>query len=575
MKTSKYIIISLIILLSFFSACVFAKEFSFNTSTLSFTNDKKSSVSSNFDNRNNLTTSVSSGDSKLDKEIEDLTKKTTYLLLGDMNQKEETSEDYYKRYQDWLDLMYQPKIPEDKNSSDGYDHNSQEYKDSLISGMAMPQIFSQIQESDIKYNSYGNIRILKNNDLIISSIVIPNITRKVENKEEPMKYEEEETNLIMYYYYKKNKEHYQIYYLYGEIEKDISSYFNEMANSENKGQMAIAPSYDSELKKIYNFDKLDKMTDTELNTIYENNKRNVLFLNSYYNNKVIASANGFFINNGFVVTTWNFIEKSLINGQYISIKDNDFNAYELDGIVTANPETDIAVLKIKQAENSYVKIGNYKQAKVEDPVITISSKTGAGLLSQTGIILSLDGYIQSSIPLTESDQGSPLFNQSGEVIGINTTKLVNSSTSLSINSDVLKEIQSKFTKNNFNSVKSVSFKDLKEKYYYVKYNEEKIKKEIPKKKWNEYSKIGNVKNTITLKLVKSNYKGDIISLRYKNNISDYISSMQLSINFINQLKADGFKEAVVSDNKKIYTNKKYKVVIMEELNYLIILMEKI
>ena len=59
------------------------------------------------------------------------------------------------------------------------------------------------------------------------------------------------------------------------------------------------------------------MTEEELNNIYNNNVNNVVFLNGYYNNSVIASANGFFINNGLIVTTWNFLEKALINGQYI------------------------------------------------------------------------------------------------------------------------------------------------------------------------------------------------------------------------------------------------------------------
>ena len=77
--------------------------------------------------------------------------------------------------------------------------------------------------------------------------------------------------------------------------------------------MAVVPSYQSQLSTIYNFDKLDKMPESELNNIYNNNQNNVVYLNSYYNNKVVASANGFFINSGLIVTTWNYLEKSLIN----------------------------------------------------------------------------------------------------------------------------------------------------------------------------------------------------------------------------------------------------------------------
>ena len=40
-------------------------------------------------------------------------------------------------------------------------------------------------------------------------------------------------------------------------------------------------------------------------------------------------ANGFFINNGLIVTTWNFIEKSLIEAQYIIVKDSTIINYQL------------------------------------------------------------------------------------------------------------------------------------------------------------------------------------------------------------------------------------------------------
>jgi len=70
--------------------------------------------------------------------------------------------------------------------------------------------------------------------------------------------------------------------------------------------------------------------------------------------------------------------------------------------------------------------------KVEDPAIVISSKTSVGLTLQKGIVVANDGYIQSAIPLVTTDEGSPLFDQNGNVIGMNTAKQVNSSISLAI-----------------------------------------------------------------------------------------------------------------------------------------------
>ena len=65
--------------------------------------------------------------------------------------------------------------------------------------------------------------------------------------------------------------------------------------------MQVAPSYDSSLKQIYDYSKLNAMTEEKINNIYNSNKSNIVILNSYYNNYSVASANGFFINEGLII----------------------------------------------------------------------------------------------------------------------------------------------------------------------------------------------------------------------------------------------------------------------------------
>lgn len=566
----KYIVL-ILIAASIISVSALSNNFKLDTSDLSYTmNSKNDSVVSNFKKDYRLTNSISNENSELEEEIKTLTKKTTYLLFGDFNNINESSEDYYKRKKDFYALRYNPEVPKDDSTILGLDVNSQEYEDDLISGMAIPQIFNQAAELNLLYDSYGDIRVTINNPIIISTITLPKVKIKEPSTTEPMNYDYIETNFVMHYYYKQLNGQWKLYYLYGESTDDISSYFKEVEKTETTS-MAVAPSYQSQLSTIYSFDKLDKMTESELNNIYNNNQNNVVYLNSYYNNKVVATANGFFINSGLIVTTWSYIEKSLINAQYITIKGND-TTYELLGIVTANPETDVAVLKV-ESTTSAVKIGDYKKTNIEDPAIILSSKVGTGLIVQTGIIISNTDYIQTSIPLTSTDEGSPLFNQNGEVIGINTSKTTNSSISIAINSEVLKEIQDKF--NSLDNIDSISFEELKEKYYYENINKENIKNSIPKNKWKKYSKIGNIENNIRMELVKASYKDGIVSLRYKNNISNYISSMQLAASFKEQLVKDGYKEIIDSTSKTIYKNNKYQVIIMDEFDYLIIVMVKL
>lgn len=578
MKKKVFMLISL---LSISSVTVYAlsNSFNFDTSKLSFTsNSKKENVVDNFNKSYNLTYSISSENEKLEEEIKDLTKRTTYLLFGGFNNTNESSENYYKRHKDWFDLRYNPKVPEvpkDENNPFGLDTSSQEYKDDLVSGLAIPQIFNQANEMGLLYNSYGDIRVTISDNLIISSITLPNVKIKEQSKEDPMKYDYIETNYIMYYYYKKLNDEWKLYYLYGESTDEVNDYFNEIESTETKGTMAIAPSYESKLGTVYSFEKLESMTQEELNNVYNSNINNIVYLNSYYNNTVVTSANGFFISNGLVLTTWNFIEKSLIDAQYITIKDSNLNTFEIDGIVTANPDTDVVVIKLKKSDTPIVKIGDSKSLKVEDPAITISSKSSTGALVQTGIVISNDDFIQTSIPLLNSDEGSPLLNKNGEVVGINTSKSTNASVSIAINSEALKEIQNKFSKINFNDIESISFNELKEKYYYTKYNDESIINSIPKNKWKEYSKIGNIEKTINLELIKASYKDGIVSLRYKNGIAKYINSMQLSVNFKEQLIKDGYKVITDNTSKSIYQNNKYQVIIMDEFDYLIIVMVKL
>ena len=550
----KLIILFLGLVIGIVSVYALNQNFKFDSSIIFNQDSKRNSVKDNFNQNYNLTYSLKNENWELEEEIKNLTKKTTYLLFGGFNNENETSEEYYKRHQDWFDLRYAPTIPSDPNNSLGLDTSSQEYKDDIVSGLAIPQIFNQVK-----------------NDIVISSITLPNVKIKSQSEDNPMNYEYIETNYIMYYFYKKLNDEWKLYYLYGESTDEINDYFNELENQEVKGLMAIAPSYDSKLTSIYNFEQLKSLSNDDLNRVFNENINKIVFLDSYYNNMVVASANGFFISNNLLVTTWNFLEKSLINGQYISIKNHDLQSIEIEGIVTVNPETNLAVIKVKNSAD-YVLIDDY-DVSVEQPVITISSKTSSKTIVQTGIVIANDTYLETSIPLLEEDEGSPLFNKEGKVIGLNVSNSTRSSVSFAVKSEALKEIQDKFK--NQTDFDTVSFETLKEQYYYLNYHDEKILNNIPLKIWQEYSSIGDIENNLKLPLIKSSYQDKIVSLRYKNGISQFISSMQLASNFKEQLKNDGFDEVVNSEKKSIFQNKKYQIIIRDELDYLIIVMVKL
>lgn len=572
----KKILLITLLSISAFGVFALSNKFTIDSSKFSFSkNYKQNAVTNEFNKDYALTYNISSSNEELKEEITALSKKVTYLLLGQGDMTNESSLEYYERRNKYLELKYAPEIPKDPNSYSGYDETSQEYKDSILPDFAIPQMFSQLDELNITYNSIGAIRVGVVDDYVISMVSLPDATLKQENSEEPMKYDTVKTNLIMYYYFKKLNDEYKLYYLFGEGTDDLSQYFGSIEDNENTKNLVIAQNNDTKLREIYDFSKADSLDENKLNQIYSSNSKNILILSAYYNTSLVASANGVLISDGLVVTTWNFLEKALINSQFFAIKDNEGNSYQIDGIVTANPETDLVVIKLKDKVTATTTLGNINNVNINDAVMTISSKSGVGLSLQTGIVTSKDGYIQSAIPLTETDEGSPLYNDAGQLIGINTAKAVNTSVSLAIDVNALEEIKNKIGSKEFDSIKTVSFNELKEKYYYTNYNEEKIVNSISDTKWQTFKKIGDIENNIKLELVKASYDNNVVSLRYKNGISKYINSMQLASSFKEELINSGYRETLNSSTKCIYVSNDYKVMIMDEFDYLIIVMVKL
>lgn len=516
---------------------------------------KEKEIMTSFSDDYDLSYSVSSD---IDQQMVLLTKKVTYLLLGDFNNQNESYNDYYIRHQEYLRMRYNPVVV------DG-DTDSQEYKDDILSGISIPGMFLMLNNLGIIYDSFGDIRISRNDSLIISMVTLPNVKIKEENKDKPMEYKLVSTNLVLYYFFKEINGEYKLYYIMGETKDELDDYINESIENEVSNKVSVMPAYNSSLSAIYNY--------SATNLVNSNlNSNNVITLNAYYNSYIIGSANGFFINNGLVVTTWNFLENALINAQYITLKDNDNTFYEIDGIVTINTKSDIALLKLKKNTNNIIQLGDSTSLKENDLVSAVSSKTGVGLNIQPGVVVTNDGYIQSVLPLSLYDEGSILVDKDGLVVGMNTAKSINTTISYAIPSAALQEIQDKFNNINFEDVKAIPFDKIKEEYYYIFLSNEKANNTIPDSKWKKYSKIGDIENAIKLKLISGNYKDNVVSLRYYNETSSYIDSMALSLLFRNNLIEEGYKEVLASYDKYIYESNDYQIIIMKEFNYLIIVM---
>ena len=564
MKKKMYGIISFLILVTMIANISNA----FNTNVIT-ANIREKNIMQEFDYQ--LSENISDEDKELKKELESIAKTTTTLLLGNPNNEEETSEDYYNRYKEYLNLRYAPNIPRDENGE--LDKNSKEYQDDLVSGYTVPSLFSTFNEHNIRYSTFGDIRVNKLNDIMVVTVVLPNVEMKEESKDDYTKYEIVNTNLVIYYYYKLQGTEYKLYYLFGSTTENLENYSYEVESLESENTNNIASTYNSELSEIYNFDKLNNLPDETLNSIYNANKPYIVTISGIAHTGISVSANGFFIKDNLVVTTWSFLEKALTEAQEIAILDSNGRTYQSEGIVTINQNTNVAIIKTSESADGCVKIGDSSSLNVEDVDIAISSKSGLGLTTQKGIIIANGSYIQSSIPLSQVDEGSPLYNENGEVIGMNTAYSVNTDISMAINSNVLKEIQEKFK--NENEIKSVPFEQLKEKYFYKNQNEEKKINNVSDKIWNEYKEIGNIEENIVLTETKRFYKNKKLSVRYRNDIIDSLDTSMLVQPYISALEEQGYKNILEDENKIIYTNDKYRVVIQIELNYLMVGIEKL
>lgn len=102
-------------------------------------------------------------------------------------------------------------------------------------------------------------------------------------------------------------------------------------------------------------------------------------------------------------------------------------------LVGADPETDIAVLRIPSENLTALPVANSDAVKVGDFVVAIGNPFGLSQTVTSGIVsglgrsgLGIEGYesfIQTDASINPGNSGGPLVNLSGELVGVNTAIL--------------------------------------------------------------------------------------------------------------------------------------------------------
>ncbi|MCL1624117.1 trypsin-like peptidase domain-containing protein [Moraxella sp. Tifton1] len=132
---------------------------------------------------------------------------------------------------------------------------------------------------------------------------------------------------------------------------------------------------------------------------------------------------GFFITkDGYILTNHHVVD----GAKTITVTLNDRT--EMDAVLVGSDEaSDIAVLKVN-GQNFPALTMSQRQLRVGEPVLAIGSPFGFDYSASAGIVsakhrnMTPDAavpFIQTDVALNPGNSGGPLFNQQGEVVGVN------------------------------------------------------------------------------------------------------------------------------------------------------------
>lgn len=145
----------------------------------------------------------------------------------------------------------------------------------------------------------------------------------------------------------------------------------------------------------------------------------------------IINANGTIVTNNHVVQGAKTITVTLSDGTRLPAK-----------LIGRDPSTDIAVLKVDAKHPlPYLDLGNSSKVQTGQWVVAMGNPFGLGGTVTAGIVSAegrdigdgpYDSFLQIDAPINKGNSGGPLFDQAGEVIGMNTAILSPSGGSIGI-----------------------------------------------------------------------------------------------------------------------------------------------
>ncbi len=135
---------------------------------------------------------------------------------------------------------------------------------------------------------------------------------------------------------------------------------------------------------------------------------------------------GFIISEDGKIVTNNHV---VAGADTVSVKLADGRSFAAE-VVGSDPLTDVALLQLETNEiMPFVSFGNSDAMRAGDEVVAVGNPFGLGGTVTSGIVSALsrdinsgpyDDFIQTDAAINRGNSGGPLFNNAGEVIGMNT-----------------------------------------------------------------------------------------------------------------------------------------------------------
>ncbi|MGD2112551.1 MAG: Do family serine endopeptidase, partial [Gammaproteobacteria bacterium] len=133
---------------------------------------------------------------------------------------------------------------------------------------------------------------------------------------------------------------------------------------------------------------------------------------------------GFIISkDGYILTNYHVVNEA----DEVIVRLSDRRELKAE-VIGEDKRSDIALVKIEAHDLPVVKIGRSRDLEVGEWVLAIGSPFGfdlsatAGIVSAKGRSLPRENYvpfIQTDVAINPGNSGGPLFNQNGEVVGVN------------------------------------------------------------------------------------------------------------------------------------------------------------